>query len=781
MEPAAVSAGQAVPAASKAVLVAALCAGAASVVGQVALLRDLLTLFSGFEPAAGLTLAAWLLWTGLGVRLSARVLAARPQFAGRVLAWLLLVWALALPASILAIRAARPVLGVALGEMPGPGNMLAVAVAAPAALCLVSGMVFSACWALVSSAGDPRGGVRPARPMRVYAAEAAGSALGGVALYFAVIPALTVLAGTLCLGLLMALLSGWLRQRLAPDDRRAFVLAWSAAVMALALGTVLSGTLERVSRSWQWGPELIESADSPYQNLAVTRRAGQLSFFGGGVWLFSAGDAQSAQFAVHLPMLMHPGTRDILILGGDVFGLSAEIFQYPDVDRIDAVEPDTRLFPLVASNLPAEAARLAADGRVRLLHEDAAAFVRGAARAYDLILMQAPEPVSAQANRFYTVEFFTAARRALRPGGLLAFGLPSSPEGAGLAQGRLLSSIWSTLAAVFPQVLVLPGDTARFFASESADSITADMDVFERRRAALGVKTRFVRDYYLIDLLNPFQIDRFAAMLGRGVAPKLNRDFVPTCYLDGLVLASTGVHQVFRSLFLAVGELTSAQVYIACAVLLLGATALGRGRGLAAGTGAAVFCAGFASMSLELVLLIAFQVLEGSLYGSLALLVAAYMAGLGLGAALGETQRVQAAASGRFPFFFVSVQAVLAVVVVVVPDLCLGAAGLAGTAGVPKSAAFALLMALCGALGGLHFSVAVRAAAGETHPGAHPAGRLYALDLAGAAVGSLATGFVLVPVLGLGVASGAAGLICLAGAAAVTGAGWGERKATSRA
>jgi len=45
-----------------------------------------------------------------------------------------------------------------------------------------------------------------------------------------------------------------------------------------------------------------------------------------------------------------------------------------------------------------------------------------------VIIVDVPDPQTAQLNRFYTAEFFRSAREHLAPGGLLSLQLRSSEE-----------------------------------------------------------------------------------------------------------------------------------------------------------------------------------------------------------------------------------------------------------------------------------------------------------------------------------------------------------------
>jgi spermidine synthase len=166
-----------------------------------------------------------------------------------------------------------------------------------------------------------------------------------------------------------------------------------------------------------------------------------------------------------------------------------------------------------------------------------------------------------------------------------------------------------------------------------------------------------------------------------------------------------------------------------------------------------VFAAGFAASGLEVVLLLGYQVLCGSIYRQVGLVVTMFMAGLAAGAwwvnrrlAVRDAAGLRDAARSRHAVILVSVAVTgLAVLLpVVLPhlvrlDVALGSA-LAGQA---------LILAFTGALAvfvGAQFPLA--AAADPAEPAA-TASRLYAADLSGAALGALLVSAVLVPVLGV--------------------------------
>ena len=158
---------------------------------------------------------------------------------------------------------------------------------------------------------------------------------------------------------------------------------------------------------------------------------------------------------------------------------------------------------------------------------------------------------------------------------------------------------------------------------------------------------------------------------------------------------------------------------------------------------ASVVVVGATEIALELTALLAFQSIYGYVYHQVALIVAAFMAGLALGGRAG-TAAVRRGAGGRT---FVLMQLLITCV-----PLSLAAA-LARIAALPAGALaswasyFPLIVVATAFLAGAQFPVAVRLVAGKD-AGAS-GGRVYGADLLGAAVGAVATSVLLLPIAGV--------------------------------
>ena len=167
---------------------------------------------------------------------------------------------------------------------------------------------------------------------------------------------------------------------------------------------------------------------------------------------------------------------------------------------------------------------------------------------------------------------------------------------------------------------------------------------------------------------------------------------------------------------------------------------------------------GLAEMTLEVVILFAFQVLHGYVYAEVSLIVTAFMAGLALG---GAASNRWLAMSGQRSM---GNKGALVVVQVAVAAYS-GAFPLILSLPIPAPAlAFPLLALLAGGLTGMAFPLAVAIMRGGV---ARAAGILYGADLVGGCMGALLAAVFFVPVLGIPQTCWAILLVGLAGLAAL--------------
>ncbi|MCP4347426.1 MAG: hypothetical protein GY795_18125 [Desulfobacterales bacterium] len=746
--------------------------GFAGSVGQIMIVRELLVLFHGNELSTGLVFTAWLIWiaagSGLGGKLSSRI----PSVA-TPLALALIFLALTLPVTILWIRASRLFWNIPLGELLPPGKMLGISFSATWLFCLVSGFLFPLTWSVYINS-ETRNQVSSFKfqvssfkfqPVFIYLSEALGAASGGLFFYFILLPYMSILASAfITSGIMLAVAAvlPWfdIKNTEKTDTEETGFFQKTRFLTSLLIFVFVSMAtvsfflprLDHLSRQWQWGKNLVTVRDTPYNNLALIKEKNLFTLFANGLWAFSSPDPQTAEKSVHLALLQHPHPKRVLLISGGVAGLVDEILKHHDITRVDYIEPDPDLIRLAEDYLPAPGTMLLVTAEIHMFHEDAGTFIRQQGHTYDVILMNVGDPVNAQMNRFYTVEFYRQIKKRLNPGGIFSFAVSSSPEMLGTAQVKFLQSVFATITGVFPQVSVYAGDNARFFATDTQGKLVTDANELIARITEKNLQLKYVRDYYLFDILDPFRMDYFRTLLtensGEKDRPKMNRNLAPTCYFNNLVLWGTQIHKGFKKFLILLSE--KQMWLLATAIILCAVAAIGAGySGTAKATGLCVMAVGGMEMALEIVIILGFQIMAGFVYKQLALIIAFFMAGLGLGTGLVAWFSKYRQASVFFPAraqtWLILVQAVLCFYLIGITGLLYLLQNLI----IPVGRIFSVLAFIGGILGGSHFSLAVKTVSGQATPSAMTGGGLYALDITGSAGGALAASLFLLPLYGV--------------------------------
>lgn len=788
--------------------------GAGSVVVQVVLLREILAIFAGSELTAGVALGLWLLCTGLGSLLGSWLGDPPPLrlLAGHItLAFL--------PFTMLAAMRGLPLVTDVRGAAPG----LPVALLGSLSVFLPYGLLSGG---MVPVLGRLAGGA-PATSQRsrglegegtrwAYALDSAGCAAGGLMLGIALAMGLPHGLCLVVAGTSHAVMAGCYLHSAIPGDRaarsapplrwRRLPVRFALPLQGVGLAASLAGCLFAVgaftdqrTRGWSYpGQEVLLVRNTPFGQLAVTRTGAQRNLLQDAIPLTSTGDL-SAETRVHPALCQVPRGSRVLLLGGSIAGsLRETMLHHPD--RVDCVEIDATIYalgktattvraivgvhPVRDASFPEPA--LGAP-EVRLFTGDGRAFVRRHRGEYDAILLNIPGPENAQLNRFYTEEFFREARAALRPGGIVSFLLPSSPNYLGSEQLALERSIAGALEHSFSDVTVLPGESHVYLAGDHP----ADLDI-EPILSARGIVTRRLLDYDWAELSDPFRRDGLRALLLGQQGTQANRDLAPVAFRHFLALRAridaggTRLVQVIVGASIVAALLACVPGWPGRRTYSRSSVAPGTTRGTlnsrsSGGTTTAppgtlllaVATSGFSAMALEFGVLLLFQVIFGNLYLRLSLLVALFLAGAAIGALM----------SPRLPWT-ARTQVRLADAALIVAALALWAIGAVGTgiliasaSDIARGIAGYLLLPLLALVASIPIGVQF-AAAGRVAPAtrqeAPPAGtqreesatgaflragarahsssvlgRLYLADLAGAASGTMVAGLWLLPHGGL--------------------------------
>ncbi len=704
--------------------------GFTSIIAQVLLIRELVAVFYGNELSLGLILAAWLFWVALGSWVLGRLSERLQLGAGSYMLTLVLV-ALLLPSQIALIRALRIMLDVTPGLMIGFGPMAWAIFVILAPLCLILGFQFILGSRLIARRGGTVG--------HAYVFEGIGAAIGGALFSFVLVQLLNPFQIALGLGTVNLAMGGLVFWRFGEGKRRWFMLAWPEGILLLCalvlaiLALPLGRGLNQATLEWQWG-QILFSQDSIYGRLTVTGQDSQRVFFENGLLMFETQGTFPEEVA-HFPLLEHPHPRSVLLIGGGASGTLREILKHP-VEEVQYVELDPLVIQAAQTYLPPEDRAAFDDPRTTIAHVDGRLYVKRTDKPFDVVIVDLPEPSTGQLNRFYTQEFFVEVENILKEDGVFSLGLPSAENYLSPELRHRNGGVYHSLLSVFPSVIVLPGEHNFFLASEKP--LSSDHGLLAQRLAEREVETRWVNASYLEYI---FTTDRFALTSSSlmDITPiRLNRDLQPICYYYDLVLWLTRFYSTLQGLFYTASLLN---LWWMAVPLLIVLVVVRRFRSLA--VPAVIGLTGFAEMSVQIVVLLAFQALRGYVFHEVALITAAFMVGTASGGATMNKLLSRGPDQTRVGHraMFVSLQAAIFAYALSLPLLLTTV----NTLPLPDML-FPLLALLAGFLGGMEFPLAVYLTKGSV---GRVAGLIYGTDLVGACFGALLANALFIPILGL--------------------------------
>jgi spermidine synthase len=689
---------------------------------QTVLLRETLAAAQGNELAIALVLGQWLVLTAAGSALAGWLPSRRSR-------GFFVAGGLALgPALFLALLTARGlprIFALVPGELLSLDQHLLGSFYTLLPVCLVGGASFTLSTRLPGVLATT-----------AYLAEAAGWLAGGVTATwlveswhpFAIAAALS--AGAL---LAATLLLRW----------RWWTLAAVGLAMAAALGHRGVAAIETVSLSWRWPGQTIQaSAYTRHGHVAVLAQGDQRSLFVDGHLALVLPERQSSEELVHLALaqLLEPGR---IFVAQGLGGLLPEILKHP-VDEVILAEPDTSMAKMEMAAADPAAHQALADRRVHMLVGDLRNLLRRTG-AFDAVLLSPAEPSTLLAARLLTRECFAEVRRALRPGGVLAFALPGAENYTSPELVARNGSVWKALTSTFAHVAVTPLSTNYFLASDGP--LTRDPIELARRLDERKVSANFV-DRYALAALMPEERVQEVVRRYQGATGAASSDRWPTAYLHGLLVSGQAdAGGVARLLRWALGLHFGTLALGLAAFLLLPALLISRRR---RGQGCAllvVSAVGFAGMASTVLLLVVTQAAMGALHHLLGALLAANMAGLAL-AAWAPRPRWQLRGALGFGM--------------VVPALIPLLSRVSTHA--PASVVLAALL-LAALAAGAAVGIAFRAA---LLVGTSPA-TTYAMDLLGAALAAPIIAAVVLPGFGLDAACGFVEILFVPAATALVG------------
>jgi len=730
--------------------------GFLATMSQVILLREFLVGSLGNEMSFGVGFSTWLVGIAVGAGFGA--LLGRWRGQGVLFRLAAVIWALVPSGLLYLVRVSRAWYPVSPGEIPPPEVMLAFG----AMGILPAGVLVGFLFPLGAVLAAPRNAARPATGStrgigQIYVYEAAGSLAAGALFSFVLARHYHPVGFLAASGLLVVVLLGVAEaQRGLPPNRLRWVAVGAGGVLGLALLLPPAGpALERDSRARRTkalfpGLEPVDWAESRYQNLELLRLEEQYTLFANGHLLFSFPDPYRPREVADLVLTQHPSPANVLVIGTRDPQLLGAMRRH-GLEDVEAVDLDPRVLELARPHFNEEVGQILDDPRLTLIDDDGRRHLFDTEASYDVVFLNLPDPVTALLGRFYTLEFFQAARDHLAEGGLFAFTFTGTPGLIGRESLEYGSILYRTAMRVFDQVLAVPGDTVFVFCSRKPDVFTRNAEVLTARyrERRLEPEEGAFRFY---DLLWPERVNLANERLNRSGLHWISTDWHPRAYFfasllwDRLVRARTV--EAFRRLaqipfWVCIAAVAVLPILRTPFRMLRRAEASARGDLLWS-----IATTGLVALALEIMFIFAFQNLYGYVYEKLGLVVGLFMVGLALGGGW-ATERYSARTprGGRTGLHRDMAVADLAVAACAV--LLLGFVWICGRPFALSELLFDGYLVVVGLLTGAQFPLAVRCYLETRKDVAVSAGALDAADHLGAAFGALLTGVLLIPLFGL--------------------------------
>ncbi len=710
--------------------------GIVSTCAQVILLRELLVAFTGNELILSVSLSVWLVSVSLGSFISGHVVR-RYSIERMLLRLVIVAFCLALLQAV-CIRLIKPLL-IGFGEVPSP---IIIMVFSALGLTLVGfglGLVFVLSTCLLESSGYRK-------PIGLaYGFEAFGSGIAGILLSFLLLERydpISILAGTTLISTVVAAII--VQGSISSKITKGIV----ALVAIMLMTTVIGRKIDIATRTWQWRPvKLISTVDTRYGNITVSQREEIFDFYESGLLSFSAPDMLSAEETVHIPLLMHRSPMSVLIIGGGATGVIKEIEKHPSVRSVDYVELDPMLIKIAEKLLP-QGWLSSAGITTRPIYGDGRRYVFDTDSTYDVVVLNIGEPLNLHTSRYYTKEFFERTKSILKPGGIISLRVPTEGAYLGGYRARMVAELKITLEACFEEVAIVPGDCVHLIGADDKQ-LCSRIESLPLELLKRGIDSKFITEAVLKDRLMPLRRSQLEMVINSVSNPKVSKDEHPIALANAISLWS----QQFKSGSLLMAMVTNLRLQhyligiLILAILIcfwLSPEQVQRVLGFNASL--LLFNVGFTSLFCQVLILFCYQITNGYIYSRIAMIIAAFMFGMGFGSVMySRREKLDAIWVGRL-------QTILATM----PWVVLFAFEIAkkGDLGrVISDPIFFLSAFLVGGGSGYAFQVSSSLMANHQGSAAHMAGHTYSLDLFGASLAGVLTGFAIIPGLGFHLAA----------------------------
>ena len=258
------------------------------------------------------------------------------------------------------------------------------------------------------------------------------------------------------------------------------------------------------------GRDLVDYHEGYGANMAAVQRDGDLELEIDRWW--QGGSKKNHQImAAHVPMLLHPDPKNILVVGIGTGQTASRFLIYP-INQLACVDIEPTLFPFIQQHFDTD---WMSDPRVQIISEDGRNHLRHTAATYDIISLELGEISRPGVAFFYTTDFYRRTQQRLNTNGYLIQFVPLRFLTETQFRGIVRSFI-----SIYPNSILWYNTSELLLIGTSNRNVTINRNQIDQRLADKQIQTDLKYSHW------------------GGIQHYLNQSHV---FLGGYLMGSTGL------------------------------------------------------------------------------------------------------------------------------------------------------------------------------------------------------------------------------------------------
>jgi predicted membrane-bound spermidine synthase len=375
----------------------------------------------------------------------------------------------------------------------------------------------------------------------------------------------------------------------------------------------------------QYAPyQILGEKDTPYGNIKIGEHNDQTLVIRQGKILYAIPDLFSAETHMFLPLLAWPGAEKVLILGGNLYDFLPYLIPFKTIKEVTYLEYEQYLIEFQKSRIK----NIDLPFDIRFVKGDIRESFGKSTEKFDVICLNTNEPENLALNRYYTREMYALIEKKLNKNGLFFFSIQSSENFLNPGLCNYINLIKNTLSTAFSNIFIIPGDNNYFFAENSA-SVDRLPEILKANLKNGSYKTTYINPAYLKYTLSEERLSSYLEQLKACQHAAINSDHNIKGYLYHFTVWGSLSGEVIAKVFRYLDKFW----YVIVSLLVISVICfkiLSRNNKERQLLWELIVVAGI-SIALEILILLLYQIIYGSVYSGMAIIFGLYMLGLAAG------------------------------------------------------------------------------------------------------------------------------------------------------